>query len=800
MAMTKKTILSVETGQAVKNVGDLRNNIKQYKKELEGLNIGSDEYRRTLTKLEENQAALRNAMHATAAGFTEVVNAATAANVKFDENNKLVREDTLSYNELVRGLAVLKEQWRATTNAAERQRVGEQIDQINNKLKTLDASVGVFGRNVGNYIGAVDHLTDGLSKMGSGAAGIVQPIKSANSALKLLSTNPVVAILGILASVLSKVVDAMKKNEEGANGLREAMAPLAAIGDALTKIFQGLGNVIVSIVGGFAKLTSAILGNNAATEKRITLAREEAALAAQQRDTLVQNAKDEREIARLRAEASDKINHNAAERIALLEEAGKKEKEIAERSMEDARKQYAIIKARNSLSKSSKEELDEEARALVAKINAETAYFKKVREINAGLTEARRQEAKDARDAAKAVKDAATAKINAEKEYLTQLLSIVKNGSESEWKIQNTIAKKEYEADVAAAKQKITNRTELNRTLEMLEKALQLKLQKNREEYAEKQRAQMLLELANYRDGFDKNTEAYLQAQIAYTEEAAATLKQKVGESDQEFLARRIAANEALKKARLDLTTWEREQEDLKKENDLTVTSENQMLEMENTVALAEWRLAKVHEYGQLENETAEEYRQRDLAAQRAYNDATQQLSQARVKMMQTWAGNISGLLGGIADAWEAMSDDEEKAAEQTKAIRIVTSIIDTISGAIGAYMSAVSPTSGIPAPYNMILGAIQAATVTATGMANIAKLRSTNVKGGGSGNASVSMPAAVAAPSVQPEVTTTRAITTNSEEERLNQMASPQRVYILDSDLQANEQARRVQVAETTF
>ena len=55
MAMTKKTILSVETGKAVKNVGELRENIKQYKKELESLNIGSDEYRRTLTKLEENQ-------------------------------------------------------------------------------------------------------------------------------------------------------------------------------------------------------------------------------------------------------------------------------------------------------------------------------------------------------------------------------------------------------------------------------------------------------------------------------------------------------------------------------------------------------------------------------------------------------------------------------------------------------------------------------------------------------------------------------------------------------------------------
>ena len=112
MAMTKKTILSVETGQAVKNIGELRENIKQYKKQLEGANLAEGEHEAILVKLQENQAALRNAMHATTASFTDIVTAATAANVKFDENNKLVREDTLSYNALVRELDILKQQWR----------------------------------------------------------------------------------------------------------------------------------------------------------------------------------------------------------------------------------------------------------------------------------------------------------------------------------------------------------------------------------------------------------------------------------------------------------------------------------------------------------------------------------------------------------------------------------------------------------------------------------------------------------------------------------------------------------------
>ena len=634
--------------------------------------------------------------------------------------------------------------------------------------------------------------------MGRGAAGLAGPLRNATLGLKTLSATPAVAILGVLASVLQKVIDAMKTSEKATDGLTQALAPFQAIGDAITKMLQGMANAIVGVVGWFGKLTTAILGNNKAAEERLRIAKEQDALDKAQRETLIANAEAERDIAELRAKATDREKYSASERLAMLEEAGRLEAQIAERAKADAEARYKIIKDTNALTESSKEDLEKEAQAYADMVKAQTNYYQQVRTINAGIIRARREEAREAREAAKAVKDAATAKISAEKEYLQQLLSIVKQGSESEFKVQNTIAKKEYELQVANARQKITDRKELNRTLEMLDQAFQIQLAKNREEYNEKQRQEALRELANFRDGFDKNTAAYMEAQIAYLEEASETLQQKVGESDQAFLARRIEANEALKQARLDYQDWQREQEELEMENRLTLTQENQYLEMENEVAFNEWKLAKVREYGQLEGETEAEFRARDLAAERAYNDSKKKLADARRQIFQTYAGAVSSLLGGIADLYEADTKNSKQSAERAKNIKAAMGIIDTISGAISAFRSGVD--SGIPAPYNMILGAVQAAAVTAAGLANVAKIKATPISDSSSGSGSASapvVPAAVEAPTATPQVQNVRTLTGVAEEERLNE---PQRVYILSSDLEADRNARQVQVAETTF
>ena len=59
------TILNIETGEAVQNIGELRDNIKTLKARLETLDIGSKEYQDTLSGLKVNQNALKDAMYNT---------------------------------------------------------------------------------------------------------------------------------------------------------------------------------------------------------------------------------------------------------------------------------------------------------------------------------------------------------------------------------------------------------------------------------------------------------------------------------------------------------------------------------------------------------------------------------------------------------------------------------------------------------------------------------------------------------------------------------------------------------------
>ena len=865
--MAKETIIRIKTGEAVKSIGELRENIKAYKQQLEGLDIGTQEYQDTLKDLQANQAALRNAMHATTASFTEVTNAATAANVTFDNNNRLVKQDTLSYNELVRELDILKQQWRATTNAAERLQLGEKIQAVNNKLKDLDSSVGVFGRNVGNYLGAVDHLTNGLRSMGGGASVLGSKIGGVTMGFKALSATPAVAILGVLASVIQKVTEALDSSEENVDALSKALAPFQAIGDAVTKMLQGMGAVLVKVIGWFGELTKAIIGNNEAAEERLRIAEEEDALQKKQRENLIANAEAERDIAELRAKATDKLNYSAKERLAFLQEAGDKEKEIAERAYQDAKTAYELQKAKNALTASSKEELEKEAQAYAAMVKAETDYYQQVRTINSGIIRATREEEKAARDAAKAVKDEAKAKLDAHKTYLQQLLAITEDGNRKQLEIQNEIDKAEYEKAKAEAVEKIKNQRDLNNTLQVLEKAFQLKLQKNRDDFREKERQAELLEIQNLADGYEKGTEQYLAVVVDLRQRAYETLAKQAGESDQQFLARRIAAYQELQKAEEDyldksvengrkalenqmnafrsgsvealekaveIAAYDIEnlhqkigesteefnarrlaleqahfdamdelylarvdQEILRRENEIGLLEEGSLLRLAKEVELKEYELTTLH---QLEGESNEEFRARELAAEKAYQAARKKVWQQSINTMSDVASATSGILGSIADMYEANTEMTREEAEKAKALRIAGATIDTISGAIKAFMNAQGVT-GNPI-IDAVIGAASAAAVTLAGITNIAKIKSTQIStGGGGSTASTNFtPASVAAPTIEPSVSQVRTITSATEEDRLNQMADPQRVYILDSDLQAAENSRRVQVAETTF
>ena len=163
----------------------------------------------------------------------------------------------------------------------------------------------------------------------------------------------------------------------------------------------------------------------------------------------------------------------------------------------------------------------------------------------------------------------------------------------------------------------------------------------------------------------------------------------------------------------------------------------------------------------------------------------------AKQKMdtMTAYASGVSGLTSSLADLLE----NEGKSA---KNLRIASATIDMISGAVTAFSTAqqLGPIAG------PIVGAINAAAVVASGLANIAKIRSTNVSKNSTPSTNAPESPTVSAPVLETAVPTTTVVNGASTEAALNRASEPQKVYILQSDIEAAGDTSRVQVAESSF
>ena len=164
---------------------------------------------------------------------------------------------------------------------------------------------------------------------------------------------------------------------------------------------------------------------------------------------------------------------------------------------------------------------------------------------------------------------------------------------------------------------------------------------------------------------------------------------------------------------------------------------------------------------------------------------------------MEAYVAGVSNLMNTIADALDSGDDASEASVKAAKNLRIAAATIDMISGAVTAFSVAQSlgPIAG------PIVGAINAAAVVAAGLANIAKIKATNVSKSSApaSSAPTQAQATVSAPTLETATPTT--VTTGASTERaLNAAAQPQKVYILQSDIEAAGDTAQVQVAESTF
>ena len=209
---------------------------------------------------------------------------------------------------------------------------------------------------------------------------------------------------------------------------------------------------------------------------------------------------------------------------------------------------------------------------------------------------------------------------------------------------------------------------------------------------------------------------------------------------------------------------------------------------------LKQYELDTLH---QLEGESDEEFRARQLAAEKAHSDAMKAVWDARVQMFSESVGATSGLLSSLADLYESDERHSAQNAQKVKALRIAQATIDMLSGVVAAVANAYK--SADPATAS-VLAAVNSAAIIAAGVANINKIKATQIPGASSADSGTATPATVNAPTPTAEVQQVRTLTGASEEERLNRMASDQRVYIVYSDIEAAGKGTRTRVRESTF
>ena len=638
--MTETIDISRYAVETAASINDLKTNIAALKVILGDLGVGTKEYADTLVSLQTNQAALKNAMH-------DTTYEASGEGDAFAQTAKQAQGLGTSYNALVRQMADLDQQFRREEDVAKRDLLGAQIKNINAQLKELDAQRGKYARNVGNYESAINGLSDAFKKTAGSAGAIIAPVQGATNAFKVLSTTPVVGMLGLLAGALSKVISGMKTSEDVSNKWNQALAAFKPIGDAMTRTLQRVGDVVASLALKFTDLLKKWdLIDAKAAESRQAMEEFTQNTAKIERNLMVANAELEADVALAREKASDKEKYTAAQRLKFLEEAQWAEQQISKNNI--------------LLAERRKAQLEYEARQTENSIEMNRALAQSEVDIINARTEAS----------------------NKQRTLLRQINAVRK---------ELGMAAKEVDAAVDAAI-----------------------------------------------------------------------------EDD-------VAAAEAAAQAYIDGVTGAK-------------TASESLFE--EIVAQDDARIAE---------------RERAAAAERAVEEANQQYfdqqaererrrNEERIEAMFTYAGATASVLESIADIYEANGEEDEKSAATAKALRTASAVIDTISGAVAAYMNTIKSIEFTPVAIPMAVA--NAATVLAAGMAQIKQINAVKVGNSGGGGASAVASPVMAAPAVQQ----VRTITGAREEDRLNQMASNQRVYLVYSDIEKANTAARVRVQETEF
>lgn len=728
------------------------------------------------------------------------------------------------------------------------------INDLTSQLKTLEEETGRFQRNVGNYPEQITAIIPGLSqldgilgKLGLSFSGLATSGTKAFSQIgnsfktlgKAFLSNPVGIVLTGLVVIITKVMDAFKKNDDAMTQLQKAFTVFSPILEGINFLFDKLAEGIAFVVGGMADMVKAVLSLIPAYDESQKAA--EGLVQAQddleeaEREYTVNSARRNKEIAKLRDEAAE--NPDVTKRMEALKEAQRLEEENLKEELKIAQERLRIREEQAKQDKDTSDETKNEiAKMRADMLKAEQTYYEGHRKLQkeynkyqkeaiSGLSKERQeiyknidaqlQEAKakkanleatmrmyaatthDTSSTIYKMMEKGLANLNAEIDPLQKKIDAMLKESENAQKKSDKVTKSTKD-----------NGEELKKNLEKLNEELlndnERVLNQLKKDYDEDVKTlqnalkKKLISENEYYDKLQQRETQYNDAVVAQNEQMANTLSQQRMSEGESQINEQYDNGESLEKQLLDLEYDDYADYQLRKQQLAEETNQkildNEIAKSQAMIALwqqelADWQgteeekaklQAKID--GEQDKLTKNLLKKQENTLE-AQNKVTERNEKKKEKIRDL--GN-KALSQGLSTATALAGEN----AEAQKGIQVADAIINTISGAVGAFQGITKDTGG----WGIALATATAAMVTAAGMANVKEIIDTKIPGGdGSGSASATAPS-INTSSVASLTDSTQAVNTIIGDETIQAM-SDQRVYVVESDITSTQ--KKVEVAE---
>ena len=729
---------------------DLREEVKRLQKDLENCAIGSEEFNETLEQLTQTQEALRKATKS---------------------NSKEIEAAEGSYDFLAKKMSELKKVWKATADEVEKSKLGEEISDINTQLKEMDASLGNYQRNVGNYGEAFEGVT---MKIDGNTASFERNIETTRGALDsfdLLEGG--LRAIGIEGGIVDKVmskVDGAMKFTNGLKAIKETAAGLKTMSLA-TKVTAAETEGLAAAQGANAAATNTATVATNGFKKALIATGIGAVIVAigtliaywDDLTDLIKGSGDEAEIAAKKVanliSVLDKMDRDIELSIRIDEANGATEEEILKKRTEGIRQQLEMVQSAMD------EETDftsEHYKTLIEKQNELYDALKKntddwtVYETKK-KKEAQEQQLKDAEEFNKRRKEQVTElekfkeqlyqnSLNSEDKELRQRELTYQNDANKlkEWLNKKYISQEEYTAlSLQLDEQYNKDRIEI------------------RQKYGDPILESIDLEIGKKSELID--ADAYLRKNREENEEA--------NQLELENLTKKIEALDNLTNAT-------------------------------DAVGIAMQTLSELDVDGLSSQWSEAFYRVGDTIQK--VKEGIIDLNNNTGKAGDKWKvyGNMAVAgLGAASSMMNALAEQQDETSEEgfekQKKLQIASATISMLQGMLGAFSQSMA---AFAFPLGPIIGAAMSALVAATGIMQINQIKKQRFDGGESGTVA-------STPSASPSITAVKAMggpavnpVTNIQGASTEGTVQESRVWVSETDITDTQKKVRTVESESTY